>query len=307
MKVGRGSVLEVLLGGVLVGGEGRLADRGQVRAKEGMQTAAEKAEEFRRLHARNQAWVIANPWDAGSARVLAHLGFEALATSSAASAGTLGRGDYELTRDEALEMARRIVEAVDVPVSADLENGFGDSPEEVAETVRRAAEIGLAGCSIEDAPGDAAPYEIGVATERVRAAADAARGVGRPFVLTARSEGFARGVRDLGEVVKRLRAYEGAGAEVLFPVGLPDLESYRVVSAAVTKPVNGIGGIKGRPFTVAQLAEVGVRRVSVATAFWRAAMTALYEAAGEVRAGGTFEFGQRARSSGEIAGWMGSE
>jgi len=269
-----------------------------------MKTVNEKAEAFRRLHERTETWVIANPWDAGSARVLAHAGFEALATSSAASAGTLGRLDYNVKREEALEMARRIVEAVDVPVSADLENGFGDTPEEVAETVRRAAEIGLAGCSIEDARGDAEPYEFGLACERIEAAVESARSVGRPFVLTARSEGFARGVRDLDEVVRRLRAFEEAGADVLFPVGLPDLESYRVVCAAVTKPVNGIGGIKGRPFTVAQLADAGVRRVSVATAFWRAAMTALFKAAREVRESGTFEFGQRAAASGEIAGWL---
>lgn len=270
-----------------------------------MKTPAEKAELFWAMHQRARAWVIPNPWDAGSARMLAHLGFEALATSSSASAGTLGRADYGVTRDEALEMARRIVEAVDVPVSADLENGFGDSPEDVAETVRRAAEIGLAGCSIEDARGDAAPYDLGLATERVAAAVEAARRVGRRFVLTARAENFARGVKDLDDTIARLQAFERVGADVLFPIGVPDLASYRAICAAVTKPVNAIGGIKGRTFTLAELEAVGVKRVSLATALWRTAMTALHEAAREVREKGTFAFGERALATGEVVGLMG--
>ncbi len=265
-----------------------------------MKTTSEKAEAFWALHQAPGAFVMPNPWDAGSARMLAGLGFEALATSSAAAAGTLGRNDYGLARDEALAMARTIVEAVDVPVSADLENGYGDSPEDVAETVRRAAEIGLAGCSIEDARGDAAPYDLGRAVERVSAAVDVVRALPRRFVLTARAEGFARGVKDLDDVVRRLQAYERAGADVLFAVGLPDLESHRVVCAAVTKPVNGIAGIKGRPFTVAELEAVGVKRISTATALWRAAMTALRDAAVEVRERGTFQFGQRAMGGAEV-------
>lgn len=270
-----------------------------------MKTPAEKAEAFWAMHQRERAWVIPNPWDAGSARMLAHLGFEALATSSSASAGTLGRADYGVTRDEALEMARRIVEAVDVPVSADLENGFGDSPEDVAETVRRAAAIGLAGCSIEDARGDAVPYDLGLATERVAAAVEAAGRVGRRFVLTARAENFARGVKNLDDTLARLQAYEQAGADVLFPVGVPDLASYRTICAVLTKPVNAIAGIKGRAFTLAELEAAGVKRVSLATALWRAAMTALHEAALEIREKGTFEFGERALVTGEIVARMG--
>ena len=269
-----------------------------------MKTPAEKAEAFWALHRRDDAFVIPNPWDAGSARMMVGMGFEALATSSAALAGTLGRKDYELKRDEALAMARQIVEAVDVPVSADLENGFGDSPETVAETVRLAASIGLAGCSIEDARGGAAPYEIGLATERIKAAVEVVRGLPHRFVLTARSENFARGVKDLGDTIERLQAFESAGADVLFPVGLPDLAAYRAVCAALAKPVNGIAGIKGRTFTAEQLAAAGVKRISLATALWRVAMTALHEAALEVREKGTFEFGQRAMGTVEISETM---
>jgi 2-methylisocitrate lyase-like PEP mutase family enzyme len=266
-----------------------------------MKTTSEKSEAFWALHLAPGAFVMPNPWDAGSARMLAGLGFQALATSSGAAAGTLGRNDYGLKRDEALAMARGIVEAVDVPVSADLENGYGDSPQEVAETVRRAAEIGLAGCSIEDARGGEKPYDLGLAVERVAAAVEVVRALPRRFVLTARAENFARGVKDLEDTIARLKAYERAGADVLFAIGLPDLGSHRAVCAAVTRPVNGIGGIKGRPFTVAELATVGVKRISTATALWRAAMTALHEAAREVRDEGTFEFGQRAMSGPELA------
>jgi len=266
-----------------------------------MKTAQQKAESFWALHTQPGSFVIPNPWDAGSARMLVGLGFSALATSSAASAGTLGRKDYGVTRDEALQMAKLIVDAVDVPVSADLENGFGDSPEAVAETVRLAAEIGLAGCSIEDARGDAKPYDRALATERIVAAVEAVRCLPRRFVLTARSENFARGVKDLDDTIARLQAFERAGADVLFPIGLPDLDAYKTLCAGVAKPVNAIGGIKGRAFTVAELTGVGVKRISLATALWRSAMTALRDAAREVRGQGSFEFGQKAMSFAEIA------
>ncbi len=265
-----------------------------------MKTQAEKAEAFWRRHDQPGAFVIPNPWDAGSARLLAGMGFSALATSSAAAAGTLGRGDYGLSREESLALAAQIARAVDVPVSADLENGFGDSPEEVATTVRLAAAAGLAGCSIEDARGDAAPYDLALATERIVAAVEVVRGLPHRFVLTARSENFVRGVKNLDDTIRRLQAYERAGADVLFPVGLPDLASYRTLCDAVTKPVNGIGGIKGRPFTAAQLAEAGVKRISLATALWRAAMTALRDAAAEVSGHGTFAFGERSLSTAEV-------
>lgn len=270
-----------------------------------MKTAQQKADTFWALHTQPGSFVIPNPWDAGSARMLVGLGFKALATSSAASAGTLGRKDYGVTRDEALAMAKLIVEAVDVPVSADLENGFGDSPEEVADTVRRAAEIGLAGCSIEDARGDAKPYDRTLAVERISAAVEAARRVPGRLVLTARSENFARGVKDLDDTIARLQAFERIGADVLFPVGLPDAESYKTLCAALSKPVNAIAGIKGRPFTTAQLTAAGVKRISLATALWRSAMTALRDAAVEARDQGSFEFGQKAMSFAEIVDTFG--
>jgi 2-methylisocitrate lyase-like PEP mutase family enzyme len=192
---------------------------------------AEKAALFRAMHAAPRAFVIANPWDAGSARILAGLGFKALATSSGASAGVLGRRDGQVSRDEALAQARAIVEATDLPVSGDLEKGFGDAPEAAAETIRRAAEVGLVGGSIEDATGDSAKplYDIDHATERVAAAAAAARALPFPFMLTARAENFLRGNPDLDDTIRRLQAFERAGADVLFAPGLPDLAAVRTV------------------------------------------------------------------------------
>ena len=187
-------------------------------------TQSEKAARFRALHEGPGAFVVANPWDAGSARILAALGFQALATSSGASAGVLGRRDGRVTRDEALAHARAIVEATDLPVSADLEKGFGDAPATAAETIRLAAGVGLVGGSIEDATGDKAKplYDIGHATERVAAAAQAARALPFPFTLTARAENFLRGNPDLDDTIRRLQAFERAGADVLFAPGLPD-------------------------------------------------------------------------------------
>ncbi len=264
----------------------------------------EKITRFRALHAGSSAFVIPNPWDAGSARVLASLGFQALATSSSASAGTLGRRDYGVDRDEALAMARIIVEAVDIPVSADLENGFGDAPEAAAETIRRAAEVGLAGGSIEDAPGGAAPYDVVLASERIAAAAEVARRVPGGFVLTARAENYVRGVPNLDDTVRRLQAYERAGADVLFAPGLPDLAAVRTVCEAVSKPVNYMSGARGRAFAVGELGAVGVKRISVATAFYRAALTGLVDAAKEVRDRGTFTFVDRVMTSPEAAAFM---
>jgi 2-methylisocitrate lyase-like PEP mutase family enzyme len=257
-----------------------------------MPTQTEKAVAFRALHDRPGAFVIPNPWDAGSARILAGLGFEALATSSAASAGVLGRRDGMITRDEALAHARAIVEACDLPVSADLEKGFGDAPETVAETIRLAAETGLAGGSIEDATGDPERplFDISHATERVAAAVEAARSLSVPFVLTARSENFVRGNPDLGDTIRRLQAFEEGGADVLFAPGLPDLAAVRTVCSAVSKPVNFMAGVKGRSFSVAELEAAGVKRISLATSLYRAAMTGLLAAAREVREQGTFGY-----------------
>ena len=233
-----------------------------------------------------------NPWDGGSARILAGLGFEALATSSGAAAATLGRRDGALTRDEALALAKVIVDATDLPVSADLENGFGAAPQDAAATIRRAAEIGLVGGSIEDASGDPARplYDIGHATERVAAAAEAARACAFPFTLTARAENYLRGNPDLDDTIRRLQAFERAGADVLFAPGLPDLDAVRTVCASVGKPVNFMVAIRGRSFSVAELRAAGVRRVSLATSLYRAAMTGLVNAAREVAEHGSFGY-----------------
>jgi 2-methylisocitrate lyase-like PEP mutase family enzyme len=255
----------------------------------------DKAEAFRDLHQR--CFVIANAWDAGSARILAGLGFQAVATSSGAHAGTLGRRDGQVTREEALEHARAIVEATDLPVSADFENCFADEPARAAETVRLAGEIGLAGCSIEDATRDKV-YDFDHAVERVAAARNSR------LVLTARAENFVRGKPDLDDTIKRLQAFEKAGADVLMAPGLPDLESVRKVCSALSKPFNFMAGIKGKSFSVAELQAAGVRRISLATSLWRAAMSGLIDAAREVKEKGTFGYIERSLATAEIAKLM---
>ena len=269
-------------------------------------TQADKAIRFKGLHEGPGAFVIPNPWDAGSARVLAALGFHALATSSGASAGVLGRRDGRVTRDEALAHARAIVDATDLPVSADLEKGFGDAPADAAETIRLAAGVGLVGGSIEDATGDKARplYDIGHAVERVAAAAEAARALPFPFTLTARAENFLRGNPDLDDTIRRLQAFERAGADVLFAPGLPDLASVRAVCAAVSKPFNFMAGIKGKSFTVPELEAAGVRRISLATSLYRAAVSGLLEAAREVKDRGTFGYLDRTLATPELNGFM---
>lgn len=255
-------------------------------------TQDSKGAAFQALHRNPGTFVIANAWDGGSARILQGLGFAAIATSSGASANTLGRLDGKVTRDEALSQARTIVGSVDLPVSADFENGFGDTPEIVAETVRLAAGIGLAGCSIEDSTGqkDRPLYDFGLAVERIAAAAQAARALPGPFTLTARSENFLRGNPNLDDTIKRLQAYEKAGADALFAPLLPDLAAVKAVCSAVTKPVNFMVGVPGRSFSVAELTAAGVKRISLATSLYRAAMTGLFEAAREVKEQGTFGY-----------------
>ena len=267
---------------------------------------AERARRFRQLHEQPRAFVIPNPWDGGSARMLAGLGFEALATSSGAAAGVLGRRDGRITRDEALAQVRIIVAATDLPVSADLEKGFGDAPCVVAETVRMAADAGLVGCSVEDATGskERPLFEFSAAVERVRAAVQAARQVGFPFMLTARSENFLRGNPDLEDTIKRLQAFADAGADVLMAPGLPDLASVEKVCKAVSKPVNFMAGIKGKSFSVAELEKAGVRRISLATSLYRAAMSGLVDAAREVKEGGTFGYLERSLATPDLARFM---
>jgi 2-methylisocitrate lyase-like PEP mutase family enzyme len=255
-------------------------------------TQTEKANWFRVRHGAGGVLLIPNPWDAGSARMLEKLGFEALATSSAACAATLGRRDGRISRDEALAHARMMVEATDLPVSADLENGFANTPDGVAETVRLAAEAGLAGCSIEDSSGDKQEpqFELSLATDRIAAAVAAARKLPFAFTLTARAENYFRGKPDLDDTIKRLAAYEEAGADVLFAPALPDLAAVRAVCATIRKPVNFMVGMKGKSFSVPELTAAGVKRISFASSLYRAAMTGLLDAAREARDSGTFKY-----------------
>jgi len=259
---------------------------------------------FRALHQGPRALLMPNPWDAGSARILAGLGYQALATSSGACAGTLGRRDGRVTRDEALAHARAIVQATPLPVSADLEKCFGDDPAAVAQTIRLAAETGLAGGSIEDATGskDKPLFDFNHAVERVAAAAEAARQT--DFVLTARTENFLRGNPDLDDTIRRLQAFEKAGAEVLFAPGLPDLAAVRAVCAAVSRPVNFMAGIRGKSFAVADLEAAGVRRISFATSLYRAAMSALVDAGREVKDAGSFGYLEHTMTTPELNGYM---
>jgi 2-methylisocitrate lyase-like PEP mutase family enzyme len=254
----------------------------------------EKGELFRRLH-QGPTFVIANAWDGGSARVLAHAGFSALATSSGAAAATLARKDGQLNREQALAHAAVIASATDLPVSADLEKGFGDTPSEIAMTIQLASEAGLVGGSIEDATGDPQHpiFALDRAVERVAAAVEAARSLKHPFVVTARSENFLRGRLDLEDTIRRLAAFEKAGADVLFAPGLPDLASVHAVCAAIKKPVNFMVGIKGKSFSVAELEAAGVRRISLAGSLYRYVMTSLGEAAREVKERGTFDYLER--------------
>jgi 2-methylisocitrate lyase-like PEP mutase family enzyme len=267
---------------------------------------SERATRFSALHAGPKPFVIANPWDAGSARVLAGLGFAALATSSGGFAGTLGRRDGGVSREEALDHARAVCAAVDLPVSADLENCFGHEPAFVAETVRLAAATGLVGCSVEDFTGDMGDpfYPIEAAAERVAAAAEAAASVGFDFTLTARTESFLRGNPDLDPVIARLQAFEAAGADVLMAPGLPDLDAVKAVCDAVSKPVNFMAGIPAKSFPIADLAAAGVRRISLATSLYRAAMTGLAAAVAEVQEGGTFGYVDTSMPGPELYGYM---
>jgi 2-methylisocitrate lyase-like PEP mutase family enzyme len=265
-----------------------------------------RADRFRALHKGPGPFVIANPWDAGSARVLAGLGFKALATSSGGFAGTMGRRDGAVTRAEALAHARAVCDAVDLPVSADLENGFGHEPADTAETVRLAAQTGLVGCSIEDFTGDMARplYDIEAAADRVAASAEVAASFGFEFTLTARTESYLRGNPDLDNVIARLLAYEAAGADVLMAPGLPDLAAVKAVCDALSKPFNFMAGMPGKSFSVAQLADAGVRRISLATSLYRAAMSGLVAAAREARESGTFGYVETSIPGPELAGYM---
>jgi 2-methylisocitrate lyase-like PEP mutase family enzyme len=280
---------------------------------------SEKAKRFRALHklpatpgaqmetASPGAFIIPNPWDAGSARILAGLGFEALATTSSGFAFSLGRRDGMVTRDEALAHCRSVADATDVPVAADLENCFGDDPKVVAETIRLAAATGIVGGSVEDFSGDDGRpiYEHALAVERVAAAVEAARALPFPFTLTARTENYLHGRTDLSDTIRRLRAFAEAGADVLFAPGLPSLEAIKTVcDAAAPRPVNVLVGIKGRAFSVAELAAAGVRRISLGGALTRVAFGALLSAAREMKEKGTFTFVDQTAPMAEVGSFM---
>jgi len=271
-----------------------------------MRSQSAKAAVFRALHERRAAFIIANAWDAGSARILEALGFEALATTSAGLAFALGVQDGSASRAQTLANAKAIVDAVDLPVSADLENGFGHGPQTVAETIAMASAAGLVGGSIEDATGEAdAPiYAFDHAVARVAAAAKAARALPIDFVLTARAENFIHGRADLDDTIARLIAFERAGADVLYAPGLPTLEAVRRVCRAVSQPVNFVAGWGGEAFSAARLASAGVRRISLGSSLARAALGGLVEAAWEIRDGGTFGFAARALPYGQANAFM---
>ncbi|MFL6210790.1 MAG: isocitrate lyase/phosphoenolpyruvate mutase family protein [Pyrinomonadaceae bacterium] len=266
-----------------------------------MANQKEKAEIFKALHEREGAFIIPNPWDVGSARLLAGLGFEALATTSAGFANSLGRRDGQVALNEVLEHCHDLCAATELPVSADLENCFADDPERAAETIRRAAQAGLVGGSIEDYSGNPAHpiYDFELAVERVHAAAAAAHALAFPFTLTARAENLLRGRADLDDTIRRLQAFEQAGADVLYAPALTTLDDVRLVTSAVSKPVNVLAPmLKGA--TVAQLAQAGAKRISIGGALARAALTALLRAGTEMRDQGSFGWASDLASSTDV-------
>lgn len=261
-----------------------------------MKTQVEKGQVFAALHERDRAFIIPNPWDVGTARLLAQLGFEALATTSAGYSFSMGQPDNSVGRAEMMMHVAAIASATDLPVSADLENGFGDFPEIVAETIGLAAAAGLVGGSIEDMsrqPGRPI-YEIGFATERVRAAAEVVRDLPFAFTLTARAENYLAGRFDLGDTIKRLQEYQAAGADVLYAPGIASKDDIATIVRSVDRPVNVVMGLQGVQLSLAELSAIGVRRVSVGSALSRAALGAFLRAAREMREHGTFTFAEQA-------------
>jgi 2-methylisocitrate lyase-like PEP mutase family enzyme len=267
-----------------------------------MPTQAGKGHAFRLLHERDEAFIIPNPWDIGTARLLAYLGFEALATTSAGYAFSLGQRDTTVGRDAMMTHVETIAAATDLPVSGDLENGFGDAPEVVAETIRLAARAGLVGGSIEDSTrgADDPVYDLELAVERVRAAAEVVRALPFPFTLTARAENYLAGRPDIKDTIKRLQAYQDAGADVLYAPGLATKDDIAALVSSVDRPVNVVMGLQGVRLSREELSKLGVRRISVGGALARAALGAFLRAAREMRDHGTFSFAEEAVSSGEI-------
>ena len=261
-----------------------------------MANQADKAKAFHALHQREEAFIIPNPWDVGTARLLQSLGFEALATTSAGFAFSIGKPDGAVDRETMLTHAADMAAATELPVSADLENGYGDDPAHVAETIQLAAGAGLAGCSIEDvaARRQRAPYELSLAAERIRAAAEVAHSLAFPFMLTARAENYVIGRPDLHDTIARLQAFQEAGADVLFAPGLKSKEDIITVIRSVDRPVNVVMGLQGVQLSLADLSEIGVKRISVGSALSRAALGAFLRAAREMQTHGTFAFAEDA-------------
>jgi 2-methylisocitrate lyase-like PEP mutase family enzyme len=266
-----------------------------------MLTQAEKGLAFRALHERDNPFIIPNPWDIGTARLLAHLGFEALATTSAGYAFSVGRRDSTIDRPEMLAHVAAIASATDLPVSADLENGYGDSPEVVAETITLAAATGIAGGSIEDRRADGEIYDVTLAADRVRAATEVVRSLPFRFTLTARAENYLVGRPDLKDTIARLQAYQEAGADVLYAPGLASKDDISAVVRSVNRPVNVIMGMQGVRLSLSELGAIGVKRVSVGSALSRAALGAFLSAAREMREHGTFTFAEQAVSYRDIS------
>jgi 2-methylisocitrate lyase-like PEP mutase family enzyme len=270
-------------------------------------TQAEKGAAFRALHHRDGAFIIPNPFDAGTARLLGYLGFEALATTSAGYAFSLGQRDNTVGREQMMAHVKAIVDATPLPVSADLENGFGDDPETVAETIRQAAAAGLAGCSIEDSTSraDDPIYEHEHAVERMRAAAEVAHALPFPFTLTGRAENYLVGRPDLADTIRRLQSYQEAGADVLYAPGLRTRDDIAAVVRSVDRPVNVVMPLQGVQLTLADLSSLGVKRISIGSALSRAALGAFLRAAKEMKERGTFTFGEEAVSFRDLSEMFG--
>lgn len=271
-----------------------------------MPTQAEKGRAFRALHERDHAFIIPNPWDAGSARILAYLGFEALASTSMGYAFSIGMRDNTVGREGILQHIAVLASTTDLPVNADLENGFGDDPSAAAETIRLAAAAGVVGGSIEDATGreEGPIYCFEHAVARVEAAVEAARSLPFTFTLTARAENYLHGKPDIKDTIKRLQGYQEAGADVLYAPGLRTKDEIAEVVHAVDRPVNALMGLQGVLLSQAELSEIGVKRISVGSALARAALGAFVRAAKEMKERGTFDFADQAASSSEISKMM---
>ncbi len=267
-----------------------------------MITQAEKAESFRKLHEKGSCFVIPNPWDLGSARLLEHLGFKALASSSAGFAFSIGRNDLGVSKASLMTHLTGVCEAVSLPVSADLQNGFGNDPEDMAVTILRAAKTGIVGGSIEDASGDSGNpiYPLELAAERIRHAAVAARSLGFKFMLTARAENHLHGRQDIRDTIRRLQAYQEAGADVLFAPGIKSADDIRHIISAIDRPLNVLAGMPGMQLTVAQLQDLGVTRISLGGTLARAAYGALFRAVSEIQTRGTFDYAAQGASRQEL-------